>query len=207
MDTAENPPENNHRVRDIVDRLDELTDKEEVSVETILDAFGTTGFLPILMIPALLVVSPLSGIPLFSSVCGLAIALIATQIFIRRKRVWLPGFVMRRTIKGEKLHNGAQKLHWVADWIDRRARDRLHPLISRAARPFVHFSCIVCGAAMPVLEIVPFSSSILGAATLCFATALLARDGLFVLFGYILMFGASLVPISVFFGVISASGG
>ena len=36
--------------------------------------FGESSFLPALMVPSLLVVSPLSGIPLFSSVCGLTIA-------------------------------------------------------------------------------------------------------------------------------------
>jgi hypothetical protein len=48
-----------------------------------------------------------------------------------------------------------------------------------------------------VLEIVPFSSSILGAAVLCFSVSLLTRDGLFVVFGMAIMAAVALLPLFV----------
>jgi len=50
---------------------------------------------------------------------------------------------------------------------------------------------------MPFLEIVPFSSSVLGAAVLLFATSLLIHDGLFALFGMAAMTSAVGVLITV----------
>ena len=46
--------------------------------------------MPPLMLPALLVVSPLSSIPLFSSACGLIIALISVQMVLHQHKLWLP---------------------------------------------------------------------------------------------------------------------
>ena len=67
-------------VGEIVDRLDSATNQPSLSVHDLLEEFGESSFLPALMVPALLTVSPLSGIPLFSTVCGLTIAFIAEAV-------------------------------------------------------------------------------------------------------------------------------
>ena len=57
---------------DLLDEVDCLAEGEDhPSLQTILRAFGPSGALPVMMIVALVVVSPLSGIPLLSSVAGL----------------------------------------------------------------------------------------------------------------------------------------
>ena len=55
---------------------------------------------------------------------------------------------------------------------------------------------------MPFLELVPFSSSLLGTAVMIMATALLARDGLLALIGSVVI-GAVAIGVPLFaFGVI-----
>ena len=188
---------NTTSVNQIVDRLEEVSEQETVSVRATLEAFGGRSFLPILMVPALLVVSPLSGIPLFSSACGIAIAAISGQMVAGRKQLWLPGFLMNYTLEGARANGAVQKLHGVAGWLDHHARDRLHTLLRWPGRKTIQVLCLICGAAMPFLEIVPFSSSVLGAAVLLFATSLLIRDGLFALFGIVAMSSAAGVLITV----------
>ncbi|RVT86782.1 exopolysaccharide biosynthesis protein [Rhodobacteraceae bacterium CCMM004] len=185
------------RVRNVVERLDALTDAERLSLGDIVEAFGRTAFLPLLLVPALLVISPLSGIPFFSSICGLTIALIALQLVLRRQSLWLPGVLMRRTISGERVHAGAERLKGFADWLDRRARDRLSFLTYAPLSTVVQAACMACGLAMPFLEVVPFSSSILGTAVVMFVVALLAHDGLFVILGGTLMAVAAVIPLTV----------
>ena len=202
--TVAPPDSRSHHVRDIVEQLDALTDHESVSVSDIVGAFGASAFVPVMMVPALLVVSPLSGIPLFSSICGLTIALIAIQLLLRRPALWLPPVLMRREVAGSRLHDGMSRIRGVADWMDRHSRDRLGALVSLRARPAIHGGCLLSGLAMPLLEVVPFSSSLLGMAVLCFASALLAADGLFVALGLFFIVLASAIPLTVVGSVVVA---
>lgn len=184
-------------VNEIVDRLAELADQDRIIVGEMVDAFGSQSFLPLLMIPALLVVSPLSGIPLFSSACGITIAAISVQMVAGRQRLWLPQFVVRRSLEGERARDAIERLHGVASWLDHHAQDRFRPLLRWPGRKLIQALCLLCGIAMPFLEVVPFSSSVLGAAVLLFATALLLRDGLFALFGMVAMSSAAGILLTV----------
>ncbi|MHA7868779.1 MAG: exopolysaccharide biosynthesis protein [Salipiger thiooxidans] len=182
-------------VGQIVDRLSRVTEAEDLTLRDLFEEFGESSFLPALMVPALLVVSPLSGIPLFSSACGLTIAFISAQMLVSRKHLWLPDALMRRRIDSEKAHNAVGKLRVVSNWLDKHSKRRLRVLTSAPLSKWLQLLCFLCGAAMPFLEIVPFSSSLLGGAVMLIATALLARDGIFALFGSCVIMGAALVPL------------
>ncbi|KAA9005281.1 exopolysaccharide biosynthesis protein [Histidinibacterium aquaticum] len=189
IDTAQG-----HPVEDIVNRLSEIAEQETVTLRQLVEAFGTASFVPALMVPALLVVSPLSGIPVFSSVCGLTIALIALQHLFSRDHLWLPEFLMKRTLKGHQLRDAMNHIRKIAAWIDRHSKDRLKLLTRKPGVYVPRALAVLCGAAMPFLELVPFSSSILGAATLLFAVSFLARDGVYALAGIAVMTVAASVP-------------
>jgi Uncharacterized ABC-type transport system, permease components len=188
-------PQTPHPVQDIVERLTDMSGAEALSLRELVEAFGTTSFVPALMVPALLVVSPLSGIPVFSSVCGLTIALVAGQMLFGRRHLWLPDLFMRRRIKGAHLHAAMDRIHRVAAWIDRNSRDRLTALTYFPGVLVPRGLSVLCGAAMPFLELVPFSSSILGTATLLFSVSFLSRDGVYVLAGIATMAVAAMVPV------------
>lgn len=181
------PPDPPSSVRGVVDRLDAVSHRDWLTLRDIVEAFGPASFLPLMMVPALLVVSPLSGIPVFSSICGLTIAFIATQLVLNREHVWLPDLLMRRRINGARMHLALERLRGFADWLDRNARDRLSFLVLPPLRLIPELLCVLCGLAMPFLELVPFSSSILGTAVALMAVGFLAADGLFVLFGMMVM--------------------
>lgn len=184
-------------VGEIVDRMEQAAQGPKVSVRALIESFGQRSFLPALMVPALLVVSPLSGIPLFSSICGLTIAFISGQMLVSRDHLWLPDFIMDRSFRGDRARQALKKLRRVTDWLDRNARARLRVLTALPMRKVLQGACLLCGAAMPFLELVPFSSSILGGAVLSFATGLLVRDGLFAVLGAAVVAAAVLVPMLV----------
>ena len=84
----------------------------------------------------------------------------------------------------------------------RHTRQRFRVLTVPPFRQWLYLLCFLCGAAMPFLELVPFSSSLLGTAVVIMATALLARDGLLALLGSVVI-GAVAVGVPLFaFGVI-----
>lgn len=185
-------------VRKVVDQLQDIASQKCISMEQIVVSFGEASFLPIMMVISLLMISPLSGIPLFSSLCGISTAFVASQMFLGRDHLWLPDFIGRQEVTGKRLRYGIQRLGGVADWLDDHARRRLMPLVRGPAKKGLQLLCIFCGLCIPFLELVPFSSSILGGAILLFSTAILTRDGVFALMGLGLMAFAAFVPITVF---------
>lgn len=158
-------------------------DGDKAEVGKVIAAMGTASFAPVMLLPALLVLSPASGIPLLPSVCGITIALIGAQMLFGRKHLWLPGWLLRRKLSGPKTDKALATLEKPARWIDRHTGRRL-PFLTRA--PFdklVILACILSGGVMPALELLPFTSSILGAAISVMMLGLLVRDGLLVLIG------------------------
>jgi len=184
-------------VQDVVERLTEIAARDVLTLRDLIEAFGPASFVPALMVPAILVVSPLSGIPFFSSVCGLTIALVALQMLMARTHLWLPGFLMQRRISGAQLAGAMRRIRRLAGWIDRNSRDRLSALTTMPGVLLPRALAMLCGLMMPFLELMPFSSSILGMATLLFAVSFLARDGIFVIAGVAVMAVAAMVPVVI----------
>ncbi|MPY71592.1 MAG: exopolysaccharide biosynthesis protein [Alphaproteobacteria bacterium] len=148
-----------------------------VCVGHLLDIMGERSFGAVLLAPSLIVVSPLSGIPGLSTVVGLIIALIAGQMLVGCDHIWLPRTLRERCIAQGKMEKALRLLAPGARLVDRLVSHRL-AVFTRS--PFSHAIpaiCVAIGLAMPLLEIVPFASSILAAAVAAFALALVARDG------------------------------
>ncbi len=173
-------------MRDLVSGLEAMADRDRVSLLELVRSWGQNSFLPILLVLALMVMSPLSGIPMFSSFCGINIALVSLQMLLKRDHLWLPDFVGRLTIPGKRLLAASGHMRRVAEFFDRYTRaNRLHQLVDRRGRAVTQALCVVAGMSMPLLEIVPFSSSVLGTAVLCFALSLLSRDGVLTVIGVV----------------------
>lgn len=165
---------------------------DEVRVADVIGAAGEHSLIPALLVPALLVVTPLSGIPGLSSALGLTIALIAAQLLINRDHLWLPQWVMRRKFSRDKLGRALDWMERPVGFLDRITARRLTPLVRRPLTSVLELTCLCCGLAMPMLELVPFTSSILGAAVSIMAIALLTKDGLFAL-GALILIGVAAV--------------
>lgn len=193
-----------HTLGAVLDRLNDLATGKDVPLGDLIAAFGERSFVPALMIPALLVVSPLSGIPLFSSICGLTIALISIQMLAARKHLWLPDRLKQRRFDTEKLTSAIRRIRGPVNWIDRHSAPRLRALFHRPLSWLPQIGCVMSGAIMPFLELVPFSSSILGMAVLCFSVGFLTRDGVFLLLGAIIMVAASMIPLTLWSTLIGA---
>ncbi|WP_420408431.1 exopolysaccharide biosynthesis protein [Hoeflea sp.] len=196
MNNKDRQEEELHSLSEVMDRAADVARRDQVAVGNILDAFGHASFVPLLLVPALLVVTPLSGIPAFSSFCGVLIFLISVQWLAGRDHLWLPQWIMRRTISGDRLGDALHKIRpWTAR-LDRHTRKRFGFLFHRPFRFLPPLACTLFGALMPVLELVPFSSSLLGAAVMLLSFSMLTRDGLYALI--------ALVPVGAVIWAITA---
>lgn len=181
--------------------LSMLGQADRVTVAQILDHFGPASFVPALLVPALIVVSPLSGIFFLPTVMGLTTALIAAQMLIGRRALWLPGALRRRSLSGARLVQAAAWMGRFGGWLDRQTQERFGFILNWPLKMIPQTGCLISGLMMPLLELVPLSSSILGLAITLFAVSLLTRDGLFVGAGLAMMALASLIPLGIYAGL------
>lgn len=190
-------------VQDVLSRIDQLSIQPVVTLRDIVRVVGDAAHLPLVMVPALLIASPLSGIPLLPTVLGALIALVAGQALIGRRRIWLPQTLLARNITGSRLHRAILALRGGAGWLDRHARTRFAGLVQGPAQLVALLLILLAALMMPLLEFVPLSSSILGLAITAIATGLLVTDGLFVLLGFVLMGLAAMIPLGLISGALS----
>lgn len=175
-----------HSVGDVLDKLNELADQGDGEVGGAVEALGSRSYGPLLLIPALIDISPVGGIPGLPTILALVIAICAVQMVIGRKHVWLPGFLARRTVSAHRVRKVADKSRGVARFLDRWFHDRL-PALTKG--PFVRATGVIvvllC-CTVPPLEILPFATTAPMAAIAAFGLAMMVRDGALMLAAFAL---------------------
>ncbi len=169
----------------MLDALDGLTSAETVSIQDLLEEIGIRAFAPLILIPALILVTPISGIPGLPTIGALLIGLVIVQKLMGREHLWLPGWLTRRKVKGEKLADAVDWMRKPCHWIDAHSRKRLKPLVSRPANTITALVITIICMIIPVLELLPMVTSLFAVVISLFAIGLLLRDGLYTLFGYL----------------------
>ena len=171
---------------DILDALERHGAEREVSVGRVRREFGDKSFGAMLFLPAILEISPIGGIPGVPTFLALIIALIAGQVLLGRRTLWLPGFVENRTVSGEKLCGAVEWMRGPARFIDRHFHDRMGWLTRPPFDRTVALLCLLLACSVPPLELFPFASTVPMAAIALLGLALLFDDGLLVLAGLVL---------------------
>lgn len=167
-----------------------------------MDELGHRSITPVMLALSLLLVSPLSGIPGVPTVFGIILIILAYQALFGRDRLWLPRRLRDRAVSSERL---CRAIGWVrkpARLIDRVSRPRLLVL---TVGPFRSFTFVVCAATaviFPPLELLPMVTSFGAGAIALMAFGLLARDGLFILAGYVV--SGSIYSIALMAGTAAA---
>lgn len=179
--------ERSHAVEDVLDRLDETAgERDRVSIDDAVEALGDRGWGPFLFVPAILEISPIGGIPGLPTLLALIIAIFAVQIALGRDRMWLPGFLGRRSVSSERMRKSVEKVRPIGRRLDKWFHGRLPQLtsdrVTRVAAVAVLFLCLT----VPPLELLPFASTAPMAAIAIFGLALMVRDGLLMALGFVL---------------------
>lgn len=178
-------------VGEVVDGVEEIAAcKDEVAIDDLLDEFGDRSFAPLMLILALIGITPVGAIPTVPTIIGACIAIIAAQMAWGQEHVWLPAFVTRQGVAAGRLTGGKDKLDRVAGVLDGVAKGRLKALASGPARRLVAGLIVVLCVALPVLEIVPFAAAAPFLAIAMLSLAMMVRDGLVLLIGGAVALGA-----------------
>lgn len=166
----------------LLDRIaQENRGRERVTIESAVKAAGSRSFGPLLLVPGLIAFSPLSGIPGVPTMVGVMVFLISGQLLIGRAAFWFPQFVLRRSVSKRRFKQAMKMLRKVARFMDRLLKPRLCFLVEGVATYFIAAVSLAMALVAPLLELLPFVISGVGAVLTCFGFGLLARDGVLVL--------------------------
>lgn len=165
-------------------------DGEDITLDALLDAVGRRSFGPMVLTAGLITLAPIIGdIPGVPTIMGILVVLTAGQLLFHRDHIWLPDWMLKRSVKRDKLCKALDWMQKPARFIDRGLRPRLTMFIRTAGVHVIAVMCVLIGAAMPAMEVVPFSANGAGGALTAFGLALIARDGLVALIALLLTLG------------------
>lgn len=182
-------PDDDKTLTHLLDALDEAGRGDTVSVQDVLDAIGDRSIMPVVLAIALVLVSPLSGIPGLPTLSALVIFIVMMQALMRRDHLWLPPFLRNRAVRADRLHKAVDWMRRPAAWVDRHSQPRLRILTVGPLRWLTLLACLCVPLIWPFLELLPFVTSIGASAVALMAFGLITRDGLYVTWGYVVIGG------------------
>jgi hypothetical protein len=167
-------------IEELLDRIRAAAkDKKQVTVNALYKEVGDRSFGPLILLAGLVTLAPLLGdIPGVPTTVGLVVILVTSQMVIGRSHFWLPKFLLNRSVSSVKLRKALSWLQRPARFVDRLIGPRLVGLTGGAANRVIACLCLLVGAAMPLMDFVPFTANIAGAALTAFGLSIIARDGL-----------------------------
>lgn len=186
MPAADGSPEG---LEEVVDQLEEKAEAEDdtVTVREALDAFEGRTFGPLLVLPALVALTPPVGmIPTVPTIMGVIVVLIAGQYLFGRTHPWVPDFIGERSVEREKVLKAVDKSRPWAKWVDGFVGKRLQVLVEGPMEYVIAGLCVVLAFTLPPAELLPGLAAVPAAAILFLGLAVTSRDGLVGLVGMII---------------------
>ncbi|WP_157961733.1 exopolysaccharide biosynthesis protein [Acuticoccus kandeliae] len=169
------------RLQTLLREVVEAGQGETVSVADALEAVGQKSFGALLLLPSVVIVSPISGIPGTPTLAAVMIVLVCVQFLLGRDTVWLPARLLRMRIARHRLEWAVGRAGPVLTRFDRLVRPRFSFMINRWTIIAMVVICAALAATMPPMELLPLTSTLTAAIIALFALAILAGDGLLAL--------------------------
>ncbi len=157
---------------------------ESLSVQDVFTEIGDRSFATALLIPALILVSPISGIPGAPTIGAFIVILVVVQWLVGRDHLWLPGFIMKRRVRSDRMQKALTWFDRPAAFIDRHCAPRLTFFASGPFALVALLTVLSIAATWPLLELLPFVTTIGAFAVSLFAFGLMTKDGAYVILGY-----------------------
>ena len=102
----------------LADRLKSEADDERLSAGDMLDAAGRSAYGPILMLIAIVNISPIGSIPGVAVASGLIVIVLGGQMLFSGGSLWIPSWIERKSIDSDRVKRALKKSRPVLEWID-----------------------------------------------------------------------------------------
>jgi hypothetical protein len=170
----------------VLEQLLHQTEGERVSIGELLNAFGLRAYGPVLLILAIIVISPIGAIPGFSVLIGALICVVAVQLLALQDRPWVPRRLEAFSFPRKKLSKAVAALRPYTARVDKLLKPRLEFFMAPPFAQIIAAACLVMALLMFPFALVPFAVLLPGLAVGILGLGLAARDGILILSGLIL---------------------
>lgn len=185
------PEDQPKSLTDVVDDLEQNANQDgKLSAQDAVDQFAGRLFGPLLLVPGLIIMTPLGGIPTLPTIMGVFVILVAGQALAGRKHPWLPGLIAERRVDEQRFCQSVEKVRPWLEWMDKFTAQRLQTLIEGPMTQVIALVCILIACTLPPLELLPFAAIVPGIALFLLGLAVTAHDGVLALVGLIASAGA-----------------
>lgn len=189
----------NEVLDDIAYKADNDDTPDKLTLGEVLDSVGRRTYGPLLLVIGLIAVSPLTALPGTTWLVAVLTLLVAGQMALGMKRVWLPRNARDMSLPPEGVKGAVEKSRGVAKVVDTLLKPRLTFL---SKPPFVNLvALLVIGAALITfpLGLIPLAPLAPGLAVVFFGLGMTARDGLWLLLGTLAVGGAFWLALPLIF--------
>jgi hypothetical protein len=180
MSPNQTPARTPRRFSDVLVSLGRDGD-ERLALDEMVDAFGERALGAVMILIA--VVSLLPWPPGGKVVFSLPLMLIASEVTLQRQTLWLPGWLLRRSVSRAGYASGMSRMLPAVRFIENLSKPRLPGLTGPLARMVIGLICLFLSVmlAFPV----PFGDMLPAVTIVIFGFALMQRDGLATIAGLI----------------------
>lgn len=181
-----NSSDSNDGLADIVDQLDNVDSDsdQKTTVGDIVNSFGGRAYAPLIIIPAVIALFPITGgIPGMSIFTATVIILVTVQMLVTQGTIWLPEFIRQREISKKRLSDLSEKWQGRLRWVDRWFQKRMVFLTESPFNSVLAILCIVLSLTMYPLAFVPMGAAPPSFAIMLIGLSLLTKDGLLAIIG------------------------
>lgn len=168
---------------DLIARAD-VDHDGKITVHEIMSLIGERSFGPMILVPGFIGLSPIGAIPFVPLVTSILVLAITGQILLGHRHIWLPGFLLHRSLPAPRVLQGVDKFRPIARFVDYFLIPRLSFLTMGPFFYILSLFCFLVALITPILEVIPLGGIPPNAAIVAFALAITARDGLWALFAF-----------------------
>ncbi|WP_157772605.1 exopolysaccharide biosynthesis protein [Pseudoponticoccus marisrubri] len=189
-------------LQDLLDAMKPRDGDTRVYVRDVLKRVGGKSFPAVILVPCIVLVSPISGIPGTPTIGALIVFLCAIQALFGRRHLWLPDVLMRRSVSAERMQRAVDWLSRPAGWMDRHSAGRLKMLTAGPLKLVAYAAVALVALSWPILELLPFVTSFGAGAVAMIMFGMMTRDGAYVVAGYVQGSALYLILLSIWSGLI-----
>lgn len=180
MSLIETPVRTPRRFSDVLEGLGRQGG-EQLTLDEMVDAFGERALGAVLILIALLSLLPWP--PGGKVVFSLPLLLIASELTLQRETLWLPGWLLRRSVSRQGYARGLSRVIGAVRFVENLSRPRLPFLTGPFAKMVIGLICLFL--AIMLAFPVPFGDMLPAVTIIIFGFAVMQRDGLAVIAGLI----------------------
>lgn len=169
----------------MLETVSDASKNGRIQIGDLMHSLNSRGFGPLLLVPALFVISPVGALPGACAVFGGIILLISAQILFGRERPWIPQWLKQKSFHSKNLKSAIRKAKPFAGKLDHYLQRRI-PMIARnpVVLRLTAFISLLLSIGIMSFSLIPFAPAAFALPIIFFALGFSVRDGVLIGIGY-----------------------